>query len=246
MTDSINFLSSRRALEKLVQYQNELENPNESIRDILLTVAGILNEQFTIHNIEAIVVGGTSVELYSDGQYTTRDLDIFSDEEAKIVEIMKALGFEKVDRHFVHSSLAIYVEFPSGEFKGDKNHVIEVFYNGYTIKMIGMEDIIIDRLTNAVNTGAPADLEWARKMMTAQFDKVNWRFFTKEQLSKKQYGLTKDHIERILYFIEETNITIQEFKEGNTSNNLQKSLLDLQVLRGDISVKEAKKHREEI
>ncbi len=51
-------------------------------------------------NIQPVIVGGLSVEIYTQNDDSTRDIDFVSDGYHIIEDILFSLGFKKEDRHF--------------------------------------------------------------------------------------------------------------------------------------------------
>lgn len=239
MTAPVSYEKSRRSLEALAVHQARMKDPNGSVADVLLTVAGIIHEHLQQEKIQAVVVGGTSVELYSSGGYTTRDLDLFTDENRRVRVILETLGFQKNGRIFEHPSIGVLVDLPSGEFKGDYDNILLLDHEGYTVPVIGIEDIVIDRLTNAVNTANTYDLVWARKLLAAQADEVDWDYFSVTQLQKEMYGLTRDHIDKLRYFVYGTRVLIVEAFKENTALDLEDTITDIELLRDRITIQEA-------
>ncbi len=97
-----------------------------------------------------VVVGGLAVETYTTAEYTTRDVDFIHTDDSAVARVMHALGFTKRPghRYYVHPQVDVYVEFPTGPLDGDSTRISEIqLDDGSLIFVIGIEDIIIDRLS---------------------------------------------------------------------------------------------------
>ncbi|HEX5037565.1 MAG TPA: hypothetical protein VFX30_10440 [bacterium] len=115
--------------------------PGERIAEI----GAVIAEALRAIGRDPILVGGAAVEFYTQGGYSTSDLDFVSDSGVDVVETMKALGFEKIGKDFVDRARGIYVEFPSGSLgPGEKWSEIDV--NGVPLRIISCEDLLVDRL----------------------------------------------------------------------------------------------------
>jgi hypothetical protein len=96
-----------------------------------------------------IVVGGQAVEIYTQGSYTTGDIDIKAPKE--ITEaILKEWGFVKVGRPWINKELDIYVDWlgsslDEGEEAERRTAVIKIT-DQLDIRVLSIEDLIIDRL----------------------------------------------------------------------------------------------------
>jgi len=69
--------------------------------------------------IKTVLSGGCCVEIYSQGKYTSDDIDLidrFNGGHRKIKSIMLRLGFREhsINRYFVHDETNLFIEFPRG------------------------------------------------------------------------------------------------------------------------------------
>lgn len=65
--------------------------------------------------IQATLVGGAVVSIYTDNEYASMDLDFISAaDHKKIVQVMESLGFERKGKNFFYPKTNFSVEFPSG------------------------------------------------------------------------------------------------------------------------------------
>jgi hypothetical protein len=78
-------------------------------------LAGIVSEHLKSKSIQATLVGGAVVTIYSKNEYQSRDLDFISPNENKeITEAMTELGFQRKGKDFYHPSNPFTIEFPTG------------------------------------------------------------------------------------------------------------------------------------
>jgi hypothetical protein len=67
--------------------------------------------------IETVLSGGSCVEIYSDGKYTSDDIDLidrFNGGHTRIKNVMIKMGFKEHNRYFVHADTSLFIEFPRG------------------------------------------------------------------------------------------------------------------------------------
>ncbi|PKR76756.1 hypothetical protein CEY16_13125 [Halalkalibacillus sediminis] len=134
-----------------------------------LEFASLLTEFFASENIRPIVVGGLAVEIYTRNDYHTHDIDFVSDGWHKFDELLREIGFTKTEREWYHLETEIAVEVPSNYLDGSLDLINELeLPNGKKIFVIGVEDLIIDRL-EGISRNAPypendEDYEWAYRM----------------------------------------------------------------------------------
>lgn len=108
-------------------------------------LASIIAEALRPTGRDPILVGGSAVEFYTQGGYTTADIDMVTEGGKDLIKIMAALGFEKVGKDFVDKKNKVYVEFPGDSLKpSEKTRKVQVGKRMFRI--ISLEDLIVDRL----------------------------------------------------------------------------------------------------
>jgi len=88
---------------------------NMSMEELGAFVCSALEQE----GIETVLSGGCCVEIYSNGRYTSDDIDLidrFNGGHRKINVVMEKLGFTeyKMKRYFVHEDTSLFIEFPRG------------------------------------------------------------------------------------------------------------------------------------
>ena len=88
---------------------------NMSMEELGAFVCSALEQE----GIETVLSGGCCVEIYSNGRYTSDDIDLidrFNGGHRKIKVVMEKLGFTeyKMKRYFVHEDTSLFIEFPRG------------------------------------------------------------------------------------------------------------------------------------
>jgi hypothetical protein len=136
------------------------------------TFIAILSREMTLRGERVpVVVGGEAVELYTQGSYTTGDIDIKSP-HAATVSILKGWGFSKKGRTWFNKELDIYVDWvgsslEEGEEAESRVTTIKVA-RGLEIRVISIEDLVIDRLNAAKWWGDVDSLMWARVLLNVK------------------------------------------------------------------------------
>jgi hypothetical protein len=117
---------------------------------------------------EPIVVGGLSLEIYTQGSYTTGDIDIKAQKDI-LEAVLKGWGFIKKGRIWVNEYLDIYIDWlgsslDEGPLAEERVNTI-IVGDDLEVKIISIEDLIIDRL-NAVKFWKDEDsLIWAKVLV---------------------------------------------------------------------------------
>ncbi|PWE74349.1 hypothetical protein B1R38_06075 [Bacillus cereus] len=138
-------------------------------------------------DIQPIVVGGLSVEIYTQREYATRDIDFVSDGYEKISVLLSSLGFVKDGRHFYHPKIEIAIEIPDSCLAGDYNKVVKVMLDeDKYVYLISIEDIILDRLRAAVWWKSEQDSLWGFKLLAGNQDVVDFDYIDKNFESEEE------------------------------------------------------------
>jgi len=115
-------------------------------------LGGLICDALIEKNIHVVLSGGSCVEIYSRGEYTSWDLDLinqYNEQFQKIHTVMDDLGFTEHDRYFVHKDTKLFVEFPSGPLGvGDApvEDIAEIDTEAGVLRLLTPTDCIKDRL----------------------------------------------------------------------------------------------------
>lgn len=60
--------------------------------------------------VEAIIVGGQAVEIYTAGQHTTGDVDLAVSDRSKAEKVLGGLGFNREGRIWIHPEWNIAID----------------------------------------------------------------------------------------------------------------------------------------
>lgn len=142
----------------------------------LLHTAALITEILHPYGIRPIIVGGLSVEIYTLNGYATQDIDLVLERSDLAGEILTSLGFMKLGRNWLHTSLGISVEIPSSMLAGDYNKVTEIPVADKVVYVIGIEDIILDRLRAAVHWKSGESREWGYRLLFMYFEDLDMNY----------------------------------------------------------------------
>ncbi|MDP2599351.1 MAG: hypothetical protein Q8P84_01270 [Deltaproteobacteria bacterium] len=134
-------------LKNLNNFQKALKEAakekNKARRGI--RIAALIAEALRQIGEDPILVGGAAVEFYTEGDYTTKDIDMVAVGGAPLWNVMEQLGFVRHGKDFIHEMLKIYIEFPSEKLNpSEQSDLLDV--DGLPLKIISIEDLIVDRL----------------------------------------------------------------------------------------------------
>lgn len=117
-----------------------------------------------------VVVGGHAVEFYTAGGYTTVDIDLAGASEP-VAEVLAAWNFAREGRHWYDVHLGLVVEVPGSPLTpSELEHVVTLHIGGDRVKIIGIEDLIVDRLAACKHWGHRDSCEWAARLLAVADD----------------------------------------------------------------------------
>lgn len=115
-------------------------------------LAGVISSELKKRGIEAILVGGACVTIYSSNRYQSYDLDFVTYEDLrKIKKALNEIGFKESGKGFYHDHCKWIVEFVSPPVAVGKEIISKfktVKVATGSIKMIRAEDSVKDRLAS--------------------------------------------------------------------------------------------------
>ena len=163
------------ALERARAALGVAEREPEHWKRLLLVAAAVAA---ALEPDPAYVVGGMVVESYTQGSYMTRDIDFASALlREQIAPRIEPLGFERLPSgSWIHPRLRVVLDFPGRLDPEEMSRLVTVdLGGGVSIRILSLEDILLDRLQAAVHWGDLASEEWVRHMLAAHADRIDWR-----------------------------------------------------------------------
>ena len=115
--------------------------------------------------LRPILIGGTALEYYSLGGYATSDVDIALPYDPAVDRVFAELDFKKEGRYWVNDELDLLFEAPAGILKGEDAELTKVSLDDLVCYVLGLEDLIIDRLNGYVHWKWEDDGRWVRRLV---------------------------------------------------------------------------------
>lgn len=130
------------------------------------------------------LVGGQAVETYTAGQFTTGDMDITTTDSKTTERVLASLGFDRIGMIWLNKQLGVAVHivalFPNASL--DKARTVEV--GPYKVNVVGVEDLIVDRLAHVKFFKVSGDIEKA-KVLYRNFKRQIDEKYLKETAKKR-------------------------------------------------------------
>jgi excisionase family DNA binding protein len=138
----------------------------EDIVERRLRLAGLLAKGVVALGWSApIMVGGFAVQYHTAGDYRTLDIDFVGASEP-VAQVLESWGFAREGRHWYDPGLKFAIEVPGAQLEDwERRRVVAVRVGGLDAYVLGMEDIIIDRLNACVHWKDAESCRWAKVMI---------------------------------------------------------------------------------
>ena len=165
------------------EYKELLKERNSFKRKIMFT--GLLTKKLSGKEVQIIVVGGSAVEIYTVGHFSTGDIDLAVSDK-KLTELqLRNLGFEKVGMVWVSEQLGIAVHVLEGSYSGDYSRTRIFKIGKYSVRLAGVEDLIVNRLSAAKywKGNVQAELEQAKALLKVHEKSIAMNYL--EEIAKK-------------------------------------------------------------
>jgi len=156
------------------------KEPNELRKKMLLL--GYVTSKLEKKKQSIFLVGGQAVETYTAGQFLTGDIDVTTSDSATTQKVLKSLGFEEIGMIWLNKPLGIAFHIV-GYFPPERSRTIRV--GPYKARIVGVEELILDRLSAAKFWNIPADYEKA-KVLYDNFEKQLDKDYLREIAKKKK------------------------------------------------------------
>ena len=137
-------------------------------------LAGLVCDALRCAGITVTLTGGACVGIWSNGRYTSDDLDFIEEgpvPRRAVRQVMETLGFSARGRYFVHAATKLFVEFPTGPLMvGDQRveRVAERKTPFGVLRLLSPTDCVKDRLAAFFHWNDRQALEQAVLVARAQ------------------------------------------------------------------------------
>ena len=174
-------LSARSLVSQLRKEPDELKKK--------LLLVGYITDKLDKKSGSIYLVGGQAVETYTGGEFRTGDIDITTTDRKTTEDILERIGFRIEGMIWLNETLGIAVHIvgllPSRGM--EKARTIQV--GPYTVRTVGVEDLIVDRLAPAKFWKSQRDAEQARALFQGFKKQIDMRYLRKRARDENVDGL---------------------------------------------------------
>lgn len=162
-------------------FLSKIRNTESPLKKQLLTVALVSKLLEEKGKSVPVIIGGCALSYYSREVYFTADIDLaYADREA-LDDILVSIGFKKEGRYWISESLKLAVEVPASSLAGEDSPLeIVEFDDGMSCRIIGIEDLIIDRLNACKHWKYEVDCEMAELLVLKYAEELDWQYLERQ------------------------------------------------------------------
>jgi hypothetical protein len=128
-----------------------------------------------------VIIGGCALSYYSREVYFTADIDLAYADRESMDEVLRSLDFQKRGRYWISEDLDVAIEIPASELPGEDSpkETVEIG-EGFKCQILGLEDLIIDRLNAGKHWKSEIDCEMAELLVRRYGDELDWEYLEKK------------------------------------------------------------------
>lgn len=128
-----------------------------------------------------IIIGGCALSYYSREVYFTTDIDFAYAEREALDSVLRSIGFQKKGRYWVHEELKMAIEAPASKLAEEEApvEIVEVG-EGLQCTIIGIEDLIIDRMNACKHWKSEIDCEMVELLVNRYYNDLDWPYLERK------------------------------------------------------------------
>jgi len=149
-----------------------------------------------------IIIGGLALSYYSREVYFTSDIDLAYADRDSLGEVLGSLNFQKKGRYWVSQDLDVAIEVPAAQLAGEDSpkEIVELG-EGLRCQILGLEDLLIDRLNACKHWKSEIDCEMVELLVRRYGDELDWDYLGRraslpENDTKKEFDTLKKKTEK--------------------------------------------------
>lgn len=126
------------------------------------------------------VIGGLALSYYTREVYFTADIDLAYSDRKALDSALKEIGFKKRGRYWVNNILSLAIEVPVGVLVSEDSplEIVELG-PGLRCQIIGLEDLIIDRMNACKYWKSEIDCEMVELLIRKYIRELDWEYLRK-------------------------------------------------------------------
>jgi hypothetical protein len=141
--------TQKRLRFKTSQEYKELKSERDPFRRRLYFL-GLFTNILQQNGVQAILVGGEAIDVYTAGTFATADIDLVVNNKIITEKLLNRFGFgKKANNLWLNQDLVIVVQIITNPYSGDPEKLRKFKIKDYELKVAAPEDLIQNRLYSA-------------------------------------------------------------------------------------------------
>jgi len=174
---------------RILQQIKSTESPLKRQLLIVALISKLLKE---MGKDTPVVIRGCALSYYTREVYFTADIDLAYADRESLNEALKVMGYKKEGRYWVNDDLKSVIEVPTSVLVGEESPIeIVEFDHGLQCKIIGVEDLIIDRLNACKHWQSEIDCEMVELLLRRYFKELDWVYLERQAKKPANNTLTE-------------------------------------------------------
>lgn len=170
MTDAMLPNTIDQILERIRKTQSPLRRQ--------LLMLALISRILTEAGLAApVLVGGAALAYYTREVYFTADIDLAYADRDILDQVLCGIGFVREGRYWIHRPLDLMVEAPAASLPGEDapRETVELG-GGLECTIIGIEDLLIDRMNACRHWNFAPDCEMVELLLARYADDIDWDY----------------------------------------------------------------------
>jgi hypothetical protein len=173
-------LGARALLSKLKKEPNELKKK--------MMLLGYITSRLERNSQSVFLVGGQAVETYTAGQFTTGDIDITTTDRKTTERILARVGFKEEGMVWLNEGVGIAVHIVDIIPKSTEG-ARTIHVGPYVVRVVGVEELIVDRLAAAKFWKNRRDAEQATALINTFAKRIDMKYLRRRAREEKVYDI---------------------------------------------------------
>ena len=152
----------------------------ENLVDKKAYFMSLLTREAEKRNTRPVVVGGSAVDFYTEGIFPSYDIDLIGSRKIIGGILENTFGFKRSGRHWIDERSGIFVEVPGDHLAGSKDKITTITIDGLKVYVIGIEDLIIDRMAACSEWKSDTDCKQAYYMLRYYQDRIDFKYLNEK------------------------------------------------------------------
>lgn len=149
-----------------------------------IAFAAILTAELESKGFSPVMAGDYAIELYTNGENQAGSIDVIAP-AGIIEETLPKLDFNKAGGVWTNEEMNIKVRLLGEDLQEHQlQRVNQVDVNGYPVYLLGLEDVIIDKLRSYIKGGEQNAIISVRDLIELHLNEIDWDYL-REQASEE-------------------------------------------------------------